>query len=68
MARKRKNYTLEQKVMILKKHLLEKVPVSDLCDQYDLHPNVFCRWQKQFFEKSRYILPFYYLNFASNRS
>ena len=51
MPRKRKNYTPEQKVMILKKHLLENVPVSDLCDQYSLHPNVFYRWQKQFFEK-----------------
>jgi len=38
------------KVAILKKHLLEKVSVSDLCDQYGLHPTVFYRWQKEFFE------------------
>jgi len=50
MSKKRKNYTPEEKVRILKKHLVENVPVSDLCDQYGLHPTVFYRWQKQFFE------------------
>ncbi|MEJ5378102.1 MAG: transposase [bacterium] len=46
----RKNYTPEEKVLILKRHLLEKVSVSDLCDQYGLHPTVFNRWMKEFFE------------------
>jgi transposase-like protein len=50
VSRKRKNYTPEEKVSILKKHLLEKVPVSDLCDQHGLHPTVFLRWLKEFFE------------------
>ena len=53
MSRKqRKNYIPEEKVTILKKHLLEKVPVSDLCDQYGLHPTVFHRWMKEFFENA----------------
>ena len=51
MKRKRKKYSPEQKVTILKKHLVDKVPLSDLCDEYDLHPTVFYRWQKEFFEK-----------------
>jgi len=50
MTRKRKNYTPEEKVAILKRHLLEKVPVSDLCDELGLNPTVFYGWQKQFFE------------------
>ena len=50
MAKKRKNYTDEEKVVILRRHLLEKVAVSDLCDEYQLNPNVFYHWQKQFFE------------------
>ena len=50
MNKQRKHYSPEQKVAIIKQHLLEKVPVSDLCDKYDLQPNVFYRWQKQFFE------------------
>ena len=50
MNKSRKNYTPEEKVAILKKHLVEKESVSDLCDKYNLQPTVFYRWQKQFFE------------------
>ena len=30
--------------------LLDKIPVSELCDEYGLQPTVFYRWQKQLFE------------------
>ena len=50
MRKKRKNYTPEQKVVILKSHLVDQEPISDICDKHDLHPTVFYRWQKQFFE------------------
>ena len=50
MSRQRKNYTPEEKVAILKRHLVEKVPVSDLCDELGLNPTVFYGWQKQLFE------------------
>ena len=52
MRKKRHNYTAEEKVLILKKHLLEGAAVSDLCDQYQLQPTVFYAWQKQFFENA----------------
>ena len=42
MKRKRKNYSPEEKVAILKR----KVAVSDLCDEYSLQPTIFYRWQK----------------------
>jgi transposase-like protein len=50
MKKKRYNYRPEEKVAILKRHLVDRVPVSDLCDQYSLQPTVFYRWQKAFFE------------------
>ena len=50
MKRQRKNYTAEEKVAILRRHLLEKVPISDLCEEQGLHPTMFYRWQKEFFE------------------
>jgi transposase len=50
MRKKRKNYTAQEKVFILKRHLVDRVPVSDLCDEYHLQPTVFYRWQKEFFE------------------
>jgi transposase-like protein len=50
MKKSRRKFTSEEKVDILRRHLLEKVPVSDLCDEYSLHPTQFYRWQKEFFE------------------
>ena len=50
MKRQRKNYTAEEKVGILRRHLLEKEPISDLCEEQGLHPTMFYRWQKEFFE------------------
>jgi transposase-like protein len=50
MSKKRKQYTPEEKVTILRKHLVDKVAVSDLCEVYGLQPTVFYRWQKAFFE------------------
>jgi len=48
--RQRRNFSAEQKVLILKRHLVDGVPVSDLCDQQDILPTQFYQWQKQLFE------------------
>jgi len=50
MRKERKYYTAEEKVAVLRRHLLDKVPVSDLCGELSLKPTVFYRWQKEFFE------------------
>jgi transposase len=50
MGKQRKHYTPEQKVTILRRHLIDKVPVSDLCNELHLQPTVFYRWLKEFFE------------------
>ena len=50
MRKQRNNYTAQEKVFILKRHLVDRVPASDLCDEYNLQPTVFYRWQKEFFE------------------
>lgn len=50
MGKRRKKHTSEQKAAILREHLVEKVPVSDLCDKHGIHPTVFYRWQKKTFE------------------
>jgi transposase len=46
----RKNYTPEEKVAILRRHLIEKESVSDICDRYQLQPTVFHWWLREFFE------------------
>jgi len=50
MDEKRKYYSPGQKVTILKRHLVEKTPVSDLSDEYGVHPTMVLRWQKSLFE------------------
>ncbi len=50
MRKERKHYTAIDKVAILRRHLVHKVPLSDLCDDLGLQPTVFYRWQKEFFE------------------
>ena len=50
MRKARKHYTAEEKVAILRRHLVDKEPVSKLCDELALQPTVFYRWQKEFFE------------------
>jgi transposase-like protein len=57
MRKKRHNYTPEEKVFILKRHLVERVPVSDLCDEYQLQPKIFYTWQQQFFENGTAAFP-----------
>ena len=48
--RVRRQFSTEQKVAILRRHLVDKVPVSDLCDEYKLQPSVLYQWQRQLFE------------------
>ena len=50
MKKQRKHYTAEEKVVILRRHLLEQEAVSKLCDELGLQPTVFYRWQKELFE------------------
>ncbi len=50
MKKQRKHYTPEEMVAILRRHLLDKEPISKLCDEVGLQPTVFNRWQKEFFE------------------
>lgn len=48
--RSRRQFSTEQKVAILRRHLVDKVPVSDLCDEYKLQPSLLYQWQRQLFE------------------
>jgi len=47
---KRKRYTAEEKIKILREILEEGKPLSQVADQYKLHPNNIFKWRKQLFE------------------
>lgn len=48
-SNRRHQYTPEEKVTILKRHLVDHENVSDICDEIGLHPNQFYRWQSELF-------------------
>jgi transposase len=50
MSRERKTLSGPEKLAILRRYLVEKVPISDLCDQYGLQPSQVYYWQAQLFE------------------
>jgi transposase-like protein len=46
----RRHFGGQEKVKILRMHLLEGKPVSDLCEQHKINPSLFYQWQRTFFE------------------
>jgi len=49
-SQRRKHVSPDQKVAILKRYLVEKTPISDLCDEYGIQPSQVYQWQKVLFE------------------
>ena len=47
---RRPNFTSQEKVAILREVLLERQPVSEVCERHQLRPSQFYSWQKQLFE------------------
>ena len=48
----RRHFSPEEKVAIVKRHLLEGVAVSNLCDEFEINPTLFYQWQRQLFENA----------------
>jgi transposase len=49
-SQRRKRLAGSQKVAILKRCLVDKTPISDLCDEYGIQPSQVYQWQKVLFE------------------
>ncbi len=52
MTHSRRRFTSEEKASIVRRHLIDKVPISDLCDEFGLRPTQIYAWQKQLFENA----------------
>ncbi len=48
--RLRRTFTAEQKAVILRRHLVDKIAVSDLCDEHGIQPSLFYLWQRLAFD------------------
>ena len=57
MTQQRRHFTPEQKVAILREHLLDKIPVADVCEKHGILVSNLYNWQKQFFENGTAAFP-----------
>jgi transposase len=48
----RRHFTPQEKAAIVKRHVLEGVAVSNLCDEFGINPTLFYQWQRQLFENA----------------
>lgn len=49
-SRTRRQHTAEEKIRLLRLHLLEGKSISAICEEHGIHPTLFYQWQKTFFE------------------
>lgn len=49
---KRRHHSPEQKGRLLRQHLVEKIPVSQICNENELQPSVFYGWLQQLLERA----------------
>jgi transposase-like protein len=50
--KRRRQFTSEQKVQILREHLENQIRISDIAEKYGIHPTVLARWKKELFENA----------------
>jgi transposase len=51
----RRHLLPQEKIAALKRHLLEGVPISTICDDLKISPTLFYRWQKELFENGHVV-------------
>ena len=59
--RTRRRHTPEQKAALIRQHLVDKKPVSEICNEAAIQPSVFYKWEKELLEAAPSL-------FASRRS
>ena len=43
----RRKFSAEEKAALVRQHLVDKKPVSDVCDEHGIQPSVFYNWQEE---------------------
>ena len=47
MSKPRRRHTAEQKAELLRQHVAEKKPVSEVCNEAAIQPSLFYTWQRE---------------------
>ena len=50
MRKRRRKFSSQEKALVLREHLIDRMPVSDLCDKHGIQPTILYSWQKSMFE------------------
>jgi transposase-like protein len=56
MTKARNHRSPEEKAALLKRHHVDKVPVTTVCEEAGLQPSVFYHWQRELFERAAHVL------------
>lgn len=56
MKKEYRHWSAEEKAKLLRRHLIEKVPISRICEEARLAPSLFQRWQEQLFQNASLAL------------
>src|SRR5437867_10249647 len=59
--RTRRRHTPEQKATLLRRHVVDKKPVSEICNEAQIQPSVFYKWERDLVEAAPLL-------FASRRT
>jgi transposase len=51
----RRRYSAKEKMAALRKHFVEDVRVSDICDELDIQPSLFYNWQGMLFSSEEQV-------------
>ena len=49
---RRRRFTADEKAAILRRHLSDKVSISDLAEEYGLQPSVLYQWQRSLLDNA----------------
>lgn len=52
MSKERRRFGAAEKVKIIREHLLDGKPLSEVCQKHGIAPTQFYQWQKMFFENA----------------
>jgi transposase-like protein len=55
MSQKRRRYSAKEKMTALRKHFVEGVPVSDICEELGIQPSLFYDWQRVLFSSAEQV-------------